>query len=526
MNHELHHRRLTRGALFPIPATAIAMLLATAGGCAVSENPRSAMPATVAVRPPTAIVQPAAPPPAEAPLQQAAYASAEVAPLPEPQPTAAVSPQVRSAAETPSTPPQAAAPPLATEELPAPAPDCTLTLDEAIAQTLQSDPKLRAAMEEIRQAEGDFTTSSLPPNPTVQVNGVYLPLRRFTPERPGGPPELDVLGGYPIDWFVFGKRAAAMVNAQVGVTVSNADYSDQVRQRLANTASAFYDVLEARAMLQLADEDLANLKRVEQITLQGVKFGGSGTIEADRIRLSVLAAEDDACTRETTLKTAKAQFRAAIGRTRQTSATDALGNLDVGQPAAPLSLTEALALAERNRPDIISLRRQVAKAHSGIEVERTKARAQLTPSLGYSEQFQASNGNADAPSYTAQMAVTVPLFDRNQGNIAKAQSVLAQSCYNLYAQLVQTEADVEQAVGEFEDAKESAMRIGPAQLAAARSVRDRTVAAYGLGGKTLLDVLDAERTYRDTHRTYILGQSRYWHALHRLNAAVGQQVLK
>jgi len=185
-----------------------------------------------------------------------------------------------------------------------------------------------------------------------------------------------------------------------------------------------------------------------------------------------------------------------------------------------------VTLAERNRPDIISLRRQVAKARSGIEVERTKARAQITPSLGYSEQFQASNGNADAPSYTAQMAVTVPLFDRNQGNIAKAQSVLSQSCYNLQAQLVQTEADVEQAVGEFEDAKESAMRIGPAQLAAARSVRDRTVAAYGLGGKTLLDVLDAERAYRDTHRTYILGQSRYWHALHRLNAAVGQQVMQ
>ena len=69
------------------------------------------------------------------------------------------------------------------------------------------------------------------------------------------------------------------------------------------------------------------------------------------------------------------------------------------------------------------------------------------------------------------------------------------------------------------------LSIGPQQLAAAKSVRDRTVAAYGLGGKTLLDVLDAQRAYRDTHRNYILGQSAYWHALHKLNAAVGQQVL-
>ncbi len=420
--------------------------------------------------------------------------------------------------------------PAAVEELPVPVaaigPQGGLTLAEAMSETLQSDPKLHAAMEEIRQAEGDFTTSSLPPNPTVQINGDYLPLRPFTVTRPGGPPEVDVAGSWPIDWFIFGKRAAAMANAKIGVAVSNADYSDQVRQRLANTASTFYDVLEARAMLQLAEEDLANLKRVEQVTQQGVKFGGAGTIEAERIMLSVLDAQREARNRAATLTTAEAQFRAAIGRPAQMSATDASGSLEIVKPAMALSLSDAVALAEQNRPDIISLRRQVAKARSGIEVERTKARAQITPTLEYNNQFQEAIGAPDAPAYTAELAVTVPFFDRNQGNIAKAQSVLTQSCYNLQAQLVQTEADVEQAVAEFRTAEEDVTAIGPPQLAAARSVRDRTVAAYGLGGKTLLDVLDAERAYRDTHRTYILSQSGYWHALHRLNAAVGQQVLQ
>jgi cobalt-zinc-cadmium efflux system outer membrane protein len=189
-------------------------------------------------------------------------------------------------------------------------------------------------------------------------------------------------------------------------------------------------------------------------------------------------------------------------------------------------LADAIALAERNRPDIISLRRQIDKAQSGIMVEETKARAQLTPSLGYQYQWQTEIGVPDAPAYTAQMGISVPVFDRNQGNIAKAKSTLAQAHYNLQAQLVQTEADVEQAVGEFQAARENATLIGPAQLAAARSVRDRTVNAYGLGGKKLLDVLDAERAYRDTHRTYILNQSAYWHSLYRLNAALGQQVLQ
>ncbi|MGD0899164.1 MAG: TolC family protein, partial [Thermoguttaceae bacterium] len=136
------------------------------------------------------------------------------------------------------------------------------------------------------------------------------------------------------------------------------------------------------------------------------------------------------------------------------------------------------------------------------------------------------NGVPDAPSFTAQVNVSVPLFDRNQGNISKAESLLAQACFNLQAQLVQTEADIEQAVAEFQTASTNVGSLGDEQLQAARSVRDRTEAAFRLGGKTLLEVLDAERAYRDTYRTYILNQSGYWHALHRLNAAVGQQLLR
>ena len=315
-----------------------------------------------------------------------------------------------------------------------------------MAETLRPI-RLCAALENIRQAEGDFTTSALRPNPTVQVNGVFLPLRTFTPAAPGGPPELDVIATYPIDWYLYGKRAAAISNAQIGVAVSNADYCDQVRQRLANTAGLFYDVLEARAMLQLAEEDLASLQRVEDITIKGVRFGGAGTIEAERVRLSVLDAQRDVRTRAVTLATNKAQLRAAIGRPQNSPECEVVGSLEIARPAGPLTAAEAIALAERNRPDIISLRRQIAKAHSGIEVEQTKARPTVSPSLGYQFQYQECNGMPNASSYTAQVNVSVPIFDRNQGNIAKAQSVLAQSCYNLQAQLVQTEAEVEQAVG-------------------------------------------------------------------------------
>ena len=60
----------------------------------------------------------------------------------------------------------------------------------------------------------------------------------------------------------------------------------------------------------------------------------------------------------------------------------------------------------------------------------------------------------------------------------------------------------------------------------AENVRDKIRAAYELGGKPLIEVLDAQRAYRDTYRLYITGRSTYWHTLHRLNATIGRQVLR
>src|SRR5262249_54591362 len=159
-------------------------------------------------------------------------------------------------------------------------------------------------------------------------------------------------------------------------------------------------------------------------------------------------------------------------------------------------------------------RRQIARAEASLQVEKTKAYPSVTPSAGYTEQFQHPLGFPNALSYSLSVSLAVPVLDRNQGNIRKAESVLVQSGLNLQFQLVQLRAEVEQAAEEFRAAQVLVTSELPEQVKAARSVRDRIEAAYKAGGRTLLEVLDAQRAYRDTYRMYRTGQSSYWHALH------------
>jgi cobalt-zinc-cadmium efflux system outer membrane protein len=403
-----------------------------------------------------------------------------------------------------------------------------LTFDQVINAALLADPKIRAGMEVINQANADLVTSSLRPNPTLTTDVLNLPLTHpFTVDRQGGPPQTDYMASYPIDWFLFGKRAAAMASASAGVRVSETDFADLVRTRVADTAAAFYDVVEARELLKLAREDLENLRKVEGIIRKAKEAGGRPEVELERSSLEVLKSEQSLREAETTLAVATARLRARLGRRDADPGFEISANLDEPLISRPLSVDQALLLAEQNRPDILSLRLHVEKASRDIETEMTKAYPQVAPQVGYTHQFQQKAiGFPDADSWLMSVSMSLPFFDRNQGNIAKARSVLAQTTFNLESGLVDLRAEIVQVVREFDTAYRNATAVASDQLKLATSVRERITKAFEdpqARGKTLLDVLDAQRAYRDTYRLYISSRANYWRAVYKFSSAIGKR---
>jgi cobalt-zinc-cadmium efflux system outer membrane protein len=400
-----------------------------------------------------------------------------------------------------------------------------ITLDQAINATLVADPKIRAGLEAINQANADRLTSSLPPNPTLLVDGLMLPLRPFSPDRTGGPPQLDVQLNYPVDWFLFGKRAAAMVSATLAVRQSEADYADLVRQRIRDSAVAYFDVVEAKALLNLARQDTENLTKLEAATKKAVDAGGRAIVDLNRVRLDLLKSQQDLREAESTLAVAKAKLRAFFGSVAPDPTFDVAAKLDTGPTAEPLPVEEAYSLAQQNRPDIQSLRWQVSKAQADITSERRKAFPQVTPMFGYTRQYQhEALGQPDADSLSVSITTTLPSFDRNQGNRAKARSIAVQNQFNLQAGVVDLRAEIEEAVQDFRTAFQNAGAVADEQLKRAADVRDSITKAFEAGGRPLTDVLDAQRSYRETYRLYITNRANYWRSLYKFSAAIGQQV--
>lgn len=404
--------------------------------------------------------------------------------------------------------------------------DAGLTLDQVINVCLVADPRIRAGLEIINQASADALTASLKPNPELFTDIQLLPLTRpFTVDKQGGPPQQDMNVSYPIDWFLFGKRAAAMQGAGLGVRVSEAAYADFVRLRVLEAATAYYDVLEAIALLGLARQDAGNLKRMESVTQKAVENGGRPQVELNRIRLDRLKSEQAVRDAENARVKALARLQALLGRSEGAPTVKVRGSLDQQVGGQPLSVEEAFVVAQQNRPDLQSLEWKSRQAQASVVTEKRKAYPTVTPQFGFTRQYQTKAiGFPDANSWSAAVTMSVPLFDRNQGNRAKAESIAVQSQYDLQAAFVALRSEIEQAVQDLRTSLENSRAVAQEQLKLAEQVRDAINSAYEAGGRPLLDVLDAQRNYRETYRLYITSRANYGRALIRYQATLGKQV--
>jgi outer membrane protein, heavy metal efflux system len=399
-----------------------------------------------------------------------------------------------------------------------------LTLDQAIRRCL-SNPKLLAGREVVNQARADARTASVLPNPSLTVEGSLLPLsRRYTVEEPGGPTELSAGIRYPIDRLLFGKRAAAVASATTGVSMAEAELGELARRRAAETAQTFYNALEAEALLGVAKQAVGHLEQFEAATRKAVASGGRPQVELSRVRLELQSARREERQAKAAVVATKATLLALLGGEGSASALALAGTLDGPLTAKPLSVEAAYALAATNRPDILALRKKALKAQRDVVVERRNALPETALGFGVAHQFQRSIGAPDVTTWGASLEVALPLFDRNQGNRAKAASVAAQTAFELQAALIELRAEVEQVVQSLSTALENARAVAQTDLGLASQVRDSFRKAYEVGGRSLLEMLDAQRNYRETYRAFITSRADYWRFLCRYNSSLGKKV--
>lgn len=399
-----------------------------------------------------------------------------------------------------------------------------LDLDAAIERLVRANPELRTQHFEIPQAAADIVTASMRANPLIYADATAVPYGEFSPERPGGQTQYDVSITHPFD--LSGKRRARTTVAGRAKQVLEAQYADAVRLQIDNLYTAFVDVLAARESLRFSAANVAGLKEILERTLEMRAAGVRTAADVGSIRIQSEGAE--AAHREAvgTLRKARRNLALLLDYpVQQADSLEVRGSLRPQGPSPPPD-DQLIAVALESRPDVAAYRLGVARARADVRLAQANRYSDVyvtyTP---YVFQNNAPFGTKSATSWSAAITAPLPLYNRNQGSIARAKLNVDQTVSGLDRLQKEVAAQVLDADQEYHLSREAVLEVERDQFPAARDILDGARRLYLEGQQSSPEFLDARRVYNETARLYRDVLVRHRRSMLDLNTALGRRVL-
>jgi len=397
------------------------------------------------------------------------------------------------------------------------APLTALSMDDAVKMALARNRALQAQRLTIDAAKADVTTAGLKPNLNVAFG-----VAGFTPFTPSSVNFDFLKNGASYDAsaaYLFergGKRNNRIAAAQAATDQTGYTVRDAERQLRFQTEQAFIAALFARSTLDLAQQNLKSFTEVVEVNRQRVTAGDLAEGEFYKISLQKLQFEQDASAAEVGLVQARAALRQLVGFETVSENVDPVGDLAYTSHAVDLETIKGQALTARS--DLLAAQSGVALAQKSLTLEKSNAARDVTGELDYTH-----TGPQNVLGVSASF--DLPIHDKNQGNIAKAEVQLIQATDVEFATRYLVITDVVNAYAGWQSSEKVVKLYESGYLDQAKQSLDISRYVYQRGGGNLLDLLEAERTYRDIQLGYRQALSNYMTSVAQLNFAVGRQVI-
>ena len=377
---------------------------------------------------------------------------------------------------------------------------------------------------DIPQAQADVLTAGMHANPVVYMDGQLLPYRPYNvTTNPGGPAQYDVNVAYPVDFS--GKRQARVDVACAAKRVVEALYQDAVRQEIDRLGNTYIDALAARLAVRTVQGGLARIDEVDkQPHPQHIdpREAESARRQIQMQRHTVALAVVDA---ESVLRTAKRNLGMYMNLPpMEVPALQLRGTLRDHAPPPP-ALPELIASALANRPDLAAYRLGMERAQADVRLSR--ANKWPDAFLLYQPFTYQDNSPFNAPgstSWAVGATMTVPIFDRNQGNIRRAEVNADQSQLEMQALERRVITEVEAAYDEYSATRASIEQIERELLPDFEKSRGEGLQRLREGRLDAATYLSAQRDLDELGRHYHDLIIRHRRSMLAINTAVGVRI--
>jgi cobalt-zinc-cadmium efflux system outer membrane protein len=379
--------------------------------------------------------------------------------------------------------------------------DALFTLEQAQKIAGESNPTLRQAEAEIRAAKARQQQSGLYPNPTVAYTG---------DEIRGGSVGGGKQGFFVQQTVVMGGKLARSREV-LGKDVSLAETEAEEQKMRVQTAvkMAFLRVLAAQELLS-ARHDLATIAQDAVETQRRLMNTGQADesevleaeIEMQRMHLG-------ARMQENTLREEWRSLAAVIGQPELPLSTVA-GDLENGWPE--VNEEDAVEMLAKSSPAVRIA--ETAEAHAQSVLGRARREAipdlQFRGGMEYNNELLGSAPFAKGWEGIAEVALQIPIFNRNQGNIAAARADIERAEQEKKRISLALRERAASAVDQYANARLMAVGYRDEILPRAKKAYSLMVEKYGQMLASYPRVLDTQRKLYELQIEYIATLESVW----------------
>ncbi len=392
-----------------------------------------------------------------------------------------------------------------------------ITLDQAIDLALAHNHSLKATRTLILQNQAQEITANLRPNPTLGVDSQFIPLfspQDFSVDNLNVTQQFDIGISY---LFERGRKRQRRLQAARDTTaVTRAQVADAERTLAFNVGQQFVSVLLAESTLQFALDDLKGFQQTVDISEAQLKAGYIGEGDYLKIKLQLLQFQTDVSSARLAKVQALVSLRELHGYNGLPADYDVVGELEFQSLKGNLEDLQARAL--RERPDFRAAELGITAAQSQSLLAKANAKVDVNGTYDFTH----VSGENTASLFAN---FELPIFNRNQGEIARTGYAFTQAQEQQQSASDTVLSDVANAYEAVRSNEEVVQLYTSGYLKQAQDSRDISEYAYKRGAASLLDYLDAERSYRSVQLAYRQALASYMTALEQLKEAEGTRNL-
>lgn len=362
-----------------------------------------------------------------------------------------------------------------------------ISLKDALSIFYRSNYDILISKYEIDKAQADYISARLIPNPNLSFNYSFIGLHGF----PAGSDNLQTTSRIDQLIELGGKRGLRSSAASETIEAGKLTQKDMIRTLLIGFYTLYFNINADILNTELAADELKRFDKTLEIAEKRFNAGFLSLVDYTKLKLARIDLENNMTNLQSQQVNDIEQFSFLLGSVKPIKPS-----LQISENFTLHIEQDQLNAAYQNRFDLLSIEKQITASRLSKEL----AVSQAIPDITIGAEIE-TLGSGYNPSIGIGFSIPLPFFNRNQGEIAKSQAVTYQLEIQRDKIKRQIISDIRQSLNNYS----TSIKIFEAykqRKAEMEDLMSKTEKAFSLGGITILDLLDTEKTYRDFMSKY------------------------